>query len=217
MRMIRISAVLLGTALAAAACAGGPQHVDGFAQPAGAATIPPASATATPAPATSAPTSTPATPATSAATGTSPTGTASSEPAASTRPVTPLLGPNGLGELQLGMSRAEAEATGLITGYRVEDFTGNCGVSKIRGTDATVYFTPGLGLSSIAAYGSVRTPRGIRLGSTVAAVRKAYPDWDFAIGDEKNGWGWVDHYRIDVKDGKVSYLALAAEGQRCIE
>ena len=122
------------------------------------------------------------------------------------------------------MTPEQAEATGLTEGYEIENVGVNCGMSKVKGTSAAVFFTPGLGLSSIDMYGSVRTPQGIRLGSTMRAVQDAYPDWEEIIGGGDTGYGFAKvpgngqaKYRIDVRDAKVTYVALTYEGQRCIE
>jgi hypothetical protein len=212
MRKVRLAGVLLLTTLVATGCGAGPQRLDGEAQPAGAASTGPAPYTQTAAPSPVAPSTATTSPASRPATG-------PATPTATRRTTRPpvVLGPDGFGALKLGMSRSEAEATGMISGYRIEDFGANCGISKLRGTDSTVFFTPGLGVSSIDAAPGVRTPEGIRLGSTMSAVQRAYPDWELAVGGGDTGWGWAGHYRIDVKNGKVTYLTLATEGQRCVE
>jgi len=135
-----------------------------------------------------------------------------------------VLGPSGLGALRLGMTRAQAEGTGLIEGYEVADYLAHCGISQVKGTDAEVFIDPDRGVSSITLYGAVRTPEGIRLGSSLEAVREAYPEWDFAVGDSDSGDGGVRapgnsraRYGIDITDGKVSHLALVSAGQRCID
>lgn len=135
-----------------------------------------------------------------------------------------MLGPSGLGALQLGMTRRQAEATGLIEGWEVADYLAKCGISQVKGTDAEVFTDPDRGVSYITLYGTVRTPEGIRLGSSLGAVRAAYPDWDFALGDSDSGSGGVPapgnsraRYGIDITDGKVSHLALASDDQRCID
>jgi hypothetical protein len=153
----------------------------------------------------------------------------SSEPASTSQPVRTsspprVLGPAGLGPLKLGMTRKQAEATGMIEGYEVADDLAHCGVSKVRGTNATVFIDPSRGVSFIGLYGTVRTPEGIRLGSSVSAVRSAYPDWDFVLGDSDAGEGSVRApgnskalYGIDIRNGKVSYLALSSDNQRCTD
>lgn len=208
MRSTRIAVVLICAALWTTGCAR-PQRVDGDARPAGAQLSVSKPSSSSPAPPTTSPSA--------------PAPVSSSAPAhkPSKAPKKPtVLTPAGLGALKLRMTRKEAEATGMITGYKVEDFGYRCGIAHLRGSGATVYFTPGLGLSSIAASDGVRTPEGIRLGSTVAAVKKAYPDWREVTADsEVNGYGWTDHdhYRIEIRDGKVSSLVATAQGLTCVE
>ncbi|RZU49064.1 hypothetical protein EV385_0799 [Krasilnikovia cinnamomea] len=214
MTRTRLAGVVLVGALAVAGCDDGPRRLDGNAAPAGGS--PPTSAAL--APSALAP-SAPGSPAPAPSTTPPAAG-----PKPSTSPAALVLGPQGLGALKLGMTLEQARATGMIVGYKVEDFTGHCGISKLRGTNATVFFTPGLGLSSIDMYGGIRTPEGIRLGSSIDGVRKAYPDWEEIVGGGDTGYGWADTpgnrkagYRIDVRKGKVDGVALALEGQKCIE
>jgi hypothetical protein len=202
---IRLAGVLLLTGLMAGACSPGVERLDGQAAPAGIA------APSTPPPATT------------AASTTKPSTSPSSSP--STSKASPIqqrlvLGPDGLGGLKLRMTREQAEATGLIEGYEVEDFTGNCGIARLRSTGDGVHFTPGLGLSSIDAPDGVRTPQGIRIGSTLNELQQTYPSWE----DLGTGYGWVkvpgnsrNSFRIDVRNSKVSYITLTTEGQKCVE
>jgi hypothetical protein len=216
---IRLTGALLLTALTATGCSPDVERLDGQAAPAGVTTHATTPPTTTP-PTTAAATTAPAAPSTAA----SPSSSPSSSPRTFQQRL--VLGPAGLGGLKLRMTRERAEGTGLIEGYEVEDFTGNCGVARLRSTGDTVYFTPGLGLSGIYAPDGVRTPEGIRVGSPVTEVKAAYPTWKAIVTGDDNAqdWGWVDvpgssddGYRIDVKGGKVTSIVLAAEGQKCIE
>ena len=225
-RAIAITGAVMSMALMTGC--NGVERLAGNAAPVGVS--PAASATASPAGSLPAPapsrTTTPASAPTT--TSRSPT-TAPTTPPASSEPVrTPspprVLGPLGFGALRRGMTFEQARATGLIEGYEVEDFGVNCGMSKLKGTGATVFFTPGIGLSSIDMYGSVPTPQGIKLGSTMSAVQDAYPDWEVVVGEGEDGRGFADvpgnskgTYHIEVSKAKVTYLALTYEGQRCIE
>ncbi|MEV4702756.1 hypothetical protein [Actinoplanes sp. NPDC049316] len=217
-RAIAIMGAALGMALMTG-CTNGVEQTGGIAAPAGeppSSSAPAAPGTATP---SATPSRTPAPPSPSPTTA-SPAGSQPARTATAPR----VLGPFGLGALRLGMTREQAEATGMIQGYRVEDFTGSCGIAKVRGTTATVFFTPGLGLSNIDMYGSVRTPEGIRLGSSMSAVQRAYPDWEEVLGGGDNGYGWAvtpgngqAKYRIDVKDARVTSVDLSLKGQKCVE
>jgi hypothetical protein len=224
-KTIRLAVPLLLIGLTATGCGNDMERLDGLATPAGAPS-PSRPASAAPIGSPTAPSATPATPATSASTsrGTPATPATSKTTTKSTSSNNLVLGPRGLGGLTLGMTRRQAEATSLIEGYEVEDFTGNCGISHLRTTGDTVYFTPGLGLSNITAPDGVRTPEGIRVGSTIKELQRAYPDWEEVLGGGDSGYGWVEvpghsknSYRIDVRDGKVSSVVLSTEGQKCVE
>ncbi|MBB3094020.1 hypothetical protein FHR83_001669 [Actinoplanes campanulatus] len=202
-----LAAVMVAAAFVTGACGQGVERLDGAAAPDGVgATSPSPSVTPSPSPSVS-----------------------SASPKPSQTSAAPLvLGPRGLGKLRLGMTVEEAQATGMITGYRVEEYLHNCGYAKIEAGNGTgsVQFTPnGLGLSNIHAYGGISTPEGIRLGSTYTAVKKAYPDFVFVIDDRATeGNGIADtpgnskaHYSITIDDGEVTALELGADGQLCQE
>lgn len=210
MHTIKTAGALILTALAMTACGPGPQRLDGAAAPDGVATT-----TAAPSPS---PKPTPTKP--------SPSPSAPSPPAgpsrSSTAPV--FLGPEGYGALKMGMTRAEAQETGLIKGYKTVDFGyTECGQATLRGTGGTVYFTPDQGLTNVFAAGGMRTPEGIRLGSTLKAVKAAYPDYINNVGgDDADSSLDVDlpgylNYGIDMRDGEVIHLSLYHENQRCLE
>ena len=87
------------------------------------------------------------------------------------------LGPVGYGDLRLGMSAAEAEATGLVTledshGEGCTTFTAEAGDGRVLGfldgdRGVSVLLVDELG---------VRTPSGIGIGVGEERVRQAYPD-----------------------------------------
>ncbi|MEV0899910.1 hypothetical protein [Actinoplanes sp. NPDC049802] len=215
MRKVRLATAIVVTAVVAGGCAQGVERVGGAAAPDGVlSTSPSVSATASASPSVSS----------SASASSSPTPRTSKSSATAL-----VLGPNGMGKIELGMTVAEAEATGLITGYHVENYLHNCGVADFKaGADGKggVYFTPnGVGLSNIYAYGKISTPQGIRLGSGYKAVMKAYPDFRFSVDDQATeGNGVADtpgnrmaHYSITIDDGLVTVLGLAANNQLCEE
>ncbi|SDI51048.1 hypothetical protein SAMN05192558_108325 [Actinokineospora alba] len=148
--------------------------------------------------------------------------TSSAPPGTTTKaPAAPTLGPDGFGALKLGMSRANALATGLITdapaapsgcaghkykAYKVAENSFPVGISSTKG------------VSSLFAVGDMRTPEGIHLGSTKEQVSAAYP----AIEQVVNGHvvkvpGNVNAYYTMLfdKSGKLRELGLAISGQEC--
>lgn len=151
----------------------------------------------------------------------------------------PTLGDSGYGALQLGMTKAEATATGLTTGISGTD--GSCGAAsdgRLAGAPAAasestyvrgpLFFSSNTGkLVAIYAYGPVATPKGIKVGSTVAELKAAYPTWSAEPDDAGNasdsGRGYVElpggkaSYRIVVDSGSVVELSLDSEAQDCYE
>jgi hypothetical protein len=211
-------ALLIGALLLlTAGCTDKVQSVDGAAAP----------VTASPAPSV---TETSAAPA-SAPAGQPPTGpTPVSSPTAS--PAL-LLGPNGYGGLKLGMSYQAASATGLIDPWRTYGDTGARGC--VRGTHLKasntdrgfVYFSSNLGVEIIDAYGPrMRTPEGVHVGMSTAAMLRAYPNWTNVENQNPHaeGRGYVEvpgnskaYYRIMTLHGKVAELTLQYKKQDCYE
>ncbi|GAA4595631.1 hypothetical protein GCM10023107_34760 [Actinoplanes octamycinicus] len=202
------------------ACAESPERVGGAAQPAGGI------ASASSAPATQASSTTPSAPATSAP----------ASPSHTTKPVAtdPVFGPTRLGALKIGMTWDAAKATGQVTAVQKHDYDA-CSSARLKGAptddseDNTLIFSPDQGLIYIPAYGKFRTPESIHIGSTLAQVKKTYPDFEAvymedgvkpgdtgrarAAGSDGNGV----HYRLSFVNGKLTRLGLELDNQNCYE
>lgn len=172
-----------------------------------------------------------------------PTSSAPSSPPAPSPSIVPsssgtatprILGPNGFGALKLGMTEKAATATGLITSWRGTRGGEGCGLqAHLRGgsghdagRSGTVLLSGSLGVATIDAYGDLRTPEGIHLGSSKAAVLRAYPDWRNATEQDPHADGRgaakvpgnsKAFYRIEIVRGKVFELTLQHKDQNCYE
>jgi len=95
-----------------------------------------------------------------------------------------VLGPDGYGDLRLGMTAAEVEATGLARLQPYADPGPNCQTMSIDGWGDSVhpnysgrthgFVSRNVGLAVIIAQPDMHTPEGIGVGSTVAELRAAY-------------------------------------------
>jgi len=155
----------------------------------------------------------------------------SSSPAPSS-PATPaVLGPDGFGALKLGMTAEQATATGLVArwpaagdGCAQNTFLKSA-TGEATGAEGRVYLND-RGVQIIEAYPGVRTPEGVGVGTSRAALFKAYPGWRNVADEDPraDGRGQVAVpgnskavYRIVTIDGKVTELALQDENQDCYE
>jgi hypothetical protein len=178
------------------------------------------------------PATTEAAPPTSAAPTSSAAPAPSSEP--TTAPATPdpepaalVLGPDGLGPLELGMSPSEAEATGMVEPWD-EGWPTDVGCRPLfrlgddpAGTSA-VWWSDTLGVAAIHLEEGVQTPEGITIGSPLSAVEQAYPGWDHSYHVLRGiapVTGRPDQtYRIAFsKGGKVTELTLQYAMHGCYE
>lgn len=148
----------------------------------------------------------------------------------------PPLGPQGYGALRLGMTKAQAQETGMTAGLTTTT-KGTCGGPEdgsLSGVTPSPDDTDVAGrlffsattdrLVAIYAAAGVATPQGIRLGTPVDTLVAAFPEWEAQEPGPIDGRGWVDapgnpeaHYRIVVKDGQVVELSLDSNQQDCYE
>jgi hypothetical protein len=154
--------------------------------------------------------------------------------AAATPAEPPHLGPTGFGAVRLGMTKAEARATGLTVGT-TDDPRGTCGGpgdGHLRAAadpegpslEGRLFFSATTGrLVAIYSVRGVTTPEGIGLGSSYDQLHKAYPRWQ-GIGNATSGRGGAAvrgnsgaHYRIVVQDSRVLQLSLDSSSQDCYE
>lgn len=149
--------------------------------------------------------------------------------ASSAAPVAVTLGPAGYGELKLGMTPEQAQATGLIS-----EPAGSAGTACGRyaylkgaasnGTEGRLFFSKRLGLAAIYGYAGISTPEGVGVGASYGQLHAAYPEWKPVDGGEHDGRGLVAVpgnpaavYRIEVYGGRVVQVAVQAKDQDCYE
>jgi len=198
---------------------------------------PPAGPTSS-APVPAGPSSSAAAPAGSAGGAPAPSSASPTSPAAKaihTAPADLTIHPNHIGPLKIGMSLAAAKATGLIV---VNAGQGNAGPDtcvsahwKGRSSRVWMVFNGKYGLRALDSFGNQKTPEGIKPGSTLAAVRRAYPHLTWrtdgdetpdarrtagdALADAVKGDG--AHYRINIQKSKVTDVQLESDRDGCYE
>ncbi|MFI7602336.1 hypothetical protein [Actinoplanes sp. NPDC049681] len=223
-RLAQVFGATTLVALAAACSSTTTRHEDAAAVPAGAGS----SAAAPAASAGNAPAATPTPRASSSA---SPT----SQPVKMTDPAHLTIHPDHIGPLKIGMSLRAAKATGLIVVNTDQDAAGSggCVSAHWKGQSEHVWmvFNGRYGLRALDSFGDQKTPEGIKPGSTLAAVRRAYPHLTWRVdGDETpdarrtGGDALVDavkgdgaHYRINIQKKKVTDVQLESDRTGCYE
>lgn len=140
---------------------------------------------------------------------------------AATAQAAPTLGPHGYGSVKLGMTTKQAVATGKV----VKKLPGGGGCSgwdlkefRTPKDAVGVYISPRVGLAAIFASKGMKTPEGIRLGSTAKQVKAAYPK----IKKDFHGYYVVTvpgnkkaYYTFGVTRGKVTEYGIALKKQDC--
>jgi hypothetical protein len=132
-------------------------------------------------------------------------------------------GPSGFDGVSLGMTQADAEATGVITQNRVPDGAPGCtgydwtGFSRPP-SDYVVIISATAGVARITSLTNAVTPEGIYRGVGLNKLRAAYPD---GTGDD---YEWVApvpgnpqaRYDFVLEDGRVSFMRLDVVGSECL-
>jgi hypothetical protein len=136
-----------------------------------------------------------------------------------------VLGSSGFGALKLGMTAAQARATHLVgTASLAPGQTCPTGrlLAAPSGGAPSLFYSPSLGLVAIYAYPGITTPAGVKVGSTLARLQRAYPTWRGLQGDEGVGYvaapgSTTSEYRIAVSNGHVIELAIQLDNEDCYE
>ncbi|MEU4620992.1 hypothetical protein AB0G04_13565 [Actinoplanes sp. NPDC023801] len=210
---MRRTIVVLAGVLMVSGCTGGPQRLDGEAAPAGAVPPTPQAASASsaaPRPVPSSKSPSPPAPKRSRTT------TADAAPTRFSR--------DGLGKLKLGMTEKQALATGLVANRSGDDRCSTFELVPANWDGVAVVYSEVHGVVAIPGYGSISTPEGIRIGSTLAEVRAAYPDLDERLLDvngkvfAKRTDGDGSHYEFVFDDSRrktVDFLSVGVDEPDC--
>ena len=139
-------------------------------------------------------------------------------------PADGIIGPQGSGDLQMGMTVAQLEATGLVT-MLPAPADSNCvpftvdtwladdprSLSQVDG-----YVSRKLGLAILIAQPEMHTPEGISIGSTVAEVRTAYGELTGQEAYSTRPIDGVEYFFLTNLQEKVDEFQVELEGQDCV-
>jgi hypothetical protein len=129
------------------------------------------------------------------------------------------LGPDGLGDLRLGMTYEQAVKTGRLEGRPAGS---TCSVIQVKGMPetSTLTFSKTHGLVAIQVTGDALTTSGIGVGATEEQVREQHPDLLAPKMDEATapaGGSTKATYRFTFTRGVVSRIGLVASNtQDCV-
>jgi hypothetical protein len=156
---------------------------------------------------------------------------ATSPSPSTTSPAVLTLGDQGIGGLGLGMTKAQARATGLVgrpLDYPVGVY-GECSVNHGKRWVARVYFLHGK-VTIIAIKASIKLDTGIGVGDTYQKLHVKYPDASGSGGGDLGrltapapGAAVSAAYRFGLStsaafpDSKITEIALQANDQACYE
>ncbi|GAT70042.1 hypothetical protein PS9374_05722 [Planomonospora sphaerica] len=125
-------------------------------------------------------------------------------------------GPFGFGGVRLGMNAKKAKATKKIV---FASGSGPCAAWDLKAyPSGALYISKKYGVAVIAAPKGVKTPRGIKIGSTGGQLKRAYPGVRRAV----NGYAVITvpgnakaDYLFQLSRGRVSEMVLALKSQDC--
>jgi hypothetical protein len=121
-------------------------------------------------------------------------------------PSEPPFGPEGFGQVTLGMSREELLA---VPSVRITGDNGVCEDFEAPGVRG--HLQPGRGVAVLSIHADLETPERIHEGSTLTEVRAAYPQ-----GTYDDPWYSDPPYRFEMGAGdRVTSVMLLLDGQRC--
>ncbi|MGR6919685.1 hypothetical protein ACU635_36100 [[Actinomadura] parvosata] len=133
----------------------------------------------------------------------------------------PALGPYGYGAVKLGMTAKQAKATGGV----VSKLPGGGGCSgwdlkefPTPKDQIGVYISPRVGVAAIFAAKGMKTPEGIKIGSTLQRLKTAYPK----IKKDFHGYYVITvpgnkkaYYTFGVTRDKITEYGIALKKQDC--